>query len=348
MKKIFAAFIALFIVSALAVSVFADYPKSESFLYDGAEILSDEAEAEIKSVNDALFVSKGVRVAVCTVDNTGDVPANTYARGVFGDWGVNGVLILVVKSTDFYYAVQSSSISDSLTDEKLSEILNTALEPEFASGNYSSGISATVKAISTFINENVKAPETANNTSTQTETKKSGAGKVILVIVIILAVLIGGGYGLLVYLEKKQERERLLRLEEKRRRLAQSGRGGYYGTPSPNGRGSTVHSYGQYPDRRAPQSGRYNPYSDRAAQPDNERYDQPQQRGGRGSDRFVYPDSTQSIRPAPRQPQGGNMRRGAGSVPPRGQRVDFEREYYRGTSDDEPVDPSATKEFLRR
>ncbi len=333
MKKIIALLIAILVVSALAVSVFAEYPKSDTFIYDGAEMLSEEAEAEIKSVSDALFVSKGIRIALCTVDNTGDIPANTYARGVFGEWGVTGVLILAVKSTDFYYAVQSSSIADTLTDEKLQEIMNTVLEPEFAAQNYSAGFSATVKALSTFITENVKTAETtdsAEKPSTETPKKKSG-WVVFLIIVIILAVILGGGYALLVYLEKKQERERRMRLEERRRRLAQSGRGNYYGAPGSGGRPGNP--YGQNPAGRS----------------DFDReYGAPRQ-GDRGGDRFVYPESTPSARPGQRmQNPVNNVNRRTVSSPPRGQRVDFDREYYRGSpAGEENVDASATREFKR-
>ena len=333
MKKILAAVIAVLITAALAVSVFAEYPaKPDSYVYDGAEMLSEEAEAEIESVSKALFVSKGIQIAVCTVDNTGDIPANTYARGVFGEWGVNGVLILAVKSTDFYYAVQSSSISDTLTDEKLGEIMNTVLEPEFAAGNYSAGFSATVKSISSFISENVKTPENKDGAANEGTTKKSGgAFKVILIIVIILAVILGGGYALLVYLEKKQERERRLRLEERRRRLAQSGRGNYYGAPATNGRPGNA--YGQSPAGRG----------------DFDReYGAPRQ-NVRGGDRFVYPESSPTARPGQRmQNPVNNVNRRTVSAPPRGQRVDFDREYYRGTpADDDNVDPSATREYKR-
>ncbi|MBQ6263310.1 MAG: TPM domain-containing protein [Clostridia bacterium] len=327
MKKVLAAVIATVIIAALAVSVFADYPKSETFIYDGAEMLSEEAEAEIKSVSDALFVAKGVRIAVCTVDNTGDIPANTYARGVFGEWGVNGVLILAVKSTEFYYAVQSSSIADTLTDEKLGEIMNTVLEPEFAAGNYSAGFSATVKAISSFISENVKTPEAADKSSSEAPKKKNGF-VIFLVIVLIIAAILGGGYGLLVYLEKKQERERRLRLEEKRRRLAQSGRGNYFGAPS-NGR----NAYGQSPAGRGDFDREYGARS----------------QGERGGDRFVYPESSPTARPGQRmQNPVNNVNRRTVSAPPRGQRVDFDREYYRGTpAGEENVDASATREFTR-
>ncbi|MBR3639839.1 MAG: TPM domain-containing protein [Clostridia bacterium] len=327
MKKILAAVIATVITAALAVSVFADYPKSETFIYDGADMLSDEAEAEIKSVSDALFVSKGVRIAVCTVDNTADIPANTYARGVFGDWGVNGVLILAVKTTEFYYAIQSSSIADTLTDEKLAEIMNTVLEPEFAAGNYSAGFSATVKAISSFITENVKTPDASEKSPSETPKKKNGF-VIFLIIVLIIAAILGGGYALLVYLEKKQERERRLRLEEKRRRLAQSGRGNYYGAPS-NGR----NAYGQSP----------------AGRNDFDREYGARSHGDRGGDRFVYPESSPAARPGQRMRNPvNNVNRRTVSAPPRGQRVDFDREYYRGTpADDENVDASATREFTR-
>ncbi|MBQ7474296.1 MAG: TPM domain-containing protein [Clostridia bacterium] len=328
MKKGIALILACLFIIALSTSVFADYPKSDTFFYDGAGMLSDEAKTEIKSVNDALFVSNGYRIAVCTVDNTGDIPARTYARGVFGEWKVSGVLILLVKSTDDYCAVQSSVISDVLTDDKLSEILNTSLEPEFSAGNYGAGVAATVKSLAAFIGDNVKKTDAP----TQSSGKKSSGWKVFLWIVIIIALLLGGGYGALVYLEKKQERERLIRLEERRRRLAESGRGNYYGSPQ---RGPADRYNQGYPQQRRPQQSGY---------PDEQR-----RQGQNRPDRFVYPDSTPTARPVmrgqytPRKTAQNNVR----TAPPRGQRVDFENEYYRGSASDENVDPSATREFTR-
>ena len=335
MKKTISLILAVIFTAALALSVFAEYPKSDTYIYDGAEMLSAEAETEIKSVSDALFVSKGLRIAVCAVDNTGDVPAKTYARGVFGEWEVKGVLLLLVKSTDYYFAVQSSSISEVLTDEKLSDILKTTLESDFSAGNYSAGVSATVRAFSNFLTANIK-DETAQD---QSGTSQSGGSKVgkffkgLLIVVLILAVLVAAGYGLLVYLEKKQERERRLLLEEKRRRLAREGRGNYYGDLNGQARGGVrpgANNQGQRPQ------GQYGQYRQGA-----------QRNGGQGGrDRFVYPNDPQTARPAERQQaarRNGTNTASVRAVPPRGQRVDFDKEYYGGAS----ADTGATREFTR-
>ncbi|MBQ1503485.1 MAG: hypothetical protein IIZ35_05710, partial [Clostridia bacterium] len=77
-------------------------------------------------------------------------------------------------------------------------------------------------------------------------------------------------------------------------------------------------------------------------------YGSPRQ-SNRGGDRFVYPESSPSARPGQRmQNPVNNVNRRTVSAPPRGQRVDFDREYYRGTpAGEENVDASATREFTR-
>lgn len=238
-KKI--TFILLFVLlfNLLVSSISAAYPSHEAYIYDGASVLSKEDAAKIKSTADALFSAKGVRLSVCIVENTGEEEADEYAKNLFNEWKVpNGVLLLVVTSTKYYHAVQSTSIDQILTNEKLSSILNTTLEPEFVAENYSAGIAATVTSLSDFLSENISeplpVPDAEEKDTEEAVKEKSGIAKVfgvILRIIVIVALLLIIGYVILVILEKRQAKRRRMYLEERRRRMAQNGRGGYYSRP---------------------------------------------------------------------------------------------------------------------
>ncbi|MCQ2455836.1 MAG: TPM domain-containing protein [Clostridia bacterium] len=244
MKKILTLLIALSVITTLAVTAFA-YPNHTNFVCDEAGILDESTISQIKATSEDLYTKRNTRIAVCTVNSTGSESPKAYASGLYEEWSVgNGVLILLVKDQNTYYAVQSESVADVLTAEKLQNLINTYLEPGFAEGKYAEGALSASKAISAFLSSGL--PEDF------AEEKSSGgmpkALKVILILLIIIAVIAIGGYCLLLYAEKKQAERRSLYLEEKRRRMAREGRGGY---------GSSVNrGYNQgYPSQRngAPQ-----------------------------------------------------------------------------------------------
>ena len=125
----------------------------------------------------------------------------------------HGVLLLIVIETDDFYAVQSNSMSEILTNEKLSEIINSTLGPAIAERNYSAGVTSAVNSLSSFLSTNL--PEGFG------EAKKGMPVWAIVLIVIaaIIVVVIAGGYGLLVFLEKRQARRRREEMEARRRML---------------------------------------------------------------------------------------------------------------------------------
>ena len=219
---------AITILAMLSASVLA-YPSPDGYVSDSAGILDEDTIKTIRDTSDALFTSRGARIAVCTVNSTDSESVRDYAAGVFKDWNVgNGVLLLLVKypegsdSTDTFYAVQSNSVSDTLTNTKLSEILNTCLESSFAAGNFAEGTTTTVKALSDFLSQNL--PENFG--------KKSSSGmpawlSVLLKIIVVIAVLLIAGYIALVILERRAAERRRLYLEDRRRRMARDGHAGY-------------------------------------------------------------------------------------------------------------------------
>lgn len=201
-----------------SVAVFA-YPSHEDFVSDAAVILDEDTEEAIIKASEKLFESKNTRIAVCTVLTTDGESAKEYATKLFKKWDIgNGVLLLLAIDDDTYYAVQSKSISDVLTEDELSDILNSVLEPAFAEKEYSDGALATAKALSVFL---------SNELPDDFGSEKGGMPKwlsVILTIVLILALLVIIGYGVLVFLEKRNARRYREEMEARRRMAA---RGAY-------------------------------------------------------------------------------------------------------------------------
>lgn len=244
-KRILSLGIAAVICMALVLPA-AAYPAHTNYIGDEATVLDEQTENAIIELSRVLEEQKNVKIAVCTVLTTGDESVDKYASGIFKEWDVkHGVLILLVIEDDTFYAVQSNSVADVLTSEKLSDIVNSTMEPRFAEKDYAAGALAAAGAISVFISENIqdKVGEDKGGMPTWLS--------VILTIILIISIILIGGYVLLVYLERRQALRRRAELEERRRRAAQ-GRGGSY----PAGRGGA----GSDPRRRAPsaQSGRAN------------------------------------------------------------------------------------------
>ncbi len=69
----------------------------------------------------------------------------------FGIWSrivpVMAVLLLLAVGEDNYWAVQGSGLEDSLSSGTLGDLLREYLEPDFAAGNYDSGVKKTFAAL---------------------------------------------------------------------------------------------------------------------------------------------------------------------------------------------------------
>lgn len=347
MKKVISIIVFVLIACMVAPAALAAYPAHDSYIYDEIGVLSDEAKSEIKNENDVLFVDKGMRVGVCIVDNTGDIPAETYANGVYEEWKLNGVLLLIVKSTNYAYAAPSEALEGILTADKIQSLIGNIKSPDNAE-EFSAEVAASVKNISSFIEANYKEQQTGKK-STSALGKVWKVIKTLLVIALVVAIILGIGYVVLIVLERRQARQRREYLEERRRRMAQSGRGAYYSAGSgdprrqgarpagngyPSGQGYPRQNYGQ-------QNGyqRQNGYAQQnAVQTRNAA------QGARG-DRFVYPDSGDGYSAANRGQNVSSARGGQNVRRPatRGSTSDFDREYF--SRPDPNYDNYATREF---
>ncbi|MBR5454015.1 MAG: TPM domain-containing protein [Clostridia bacterium] len=237
----FALIVLVCTVFAMAIPVFA-YPAHTDYIADSATIIDENTENSIKSLSNELLEEKNVRIALCTVLNTEGKSLAQYASAVYKEWNVgHGVLILIVTEADSFFAVQSNSVADVLTSGKLSDIINTTMEPRFAEKDYSGAAMAAANAIASFLKENL-----ADGIG------EDGGGlpvwlSVILKIILVLAIIVVAGYCALVYLERKQAEKRRLAMEARRRRIAEDGRGRRPMPPQGYSRPN-----GQRPDSRYP------------------------------------------------------------------------------------------------
>ena len=210
-KYFVTALVAAVLLSTVAL---AAYPSHKDLVSDAAVILDEGCENGVKSASAELRKNRNASIAVCTVLNTDGANVGDYARVLFEKWRVgHGVLLLVVVETDDFYAVQSNSVSEILTNEKLSEIINSTLGPAVADRDYSAGVTAAVNALSSFLGTNL--PEGFG------EAKKGMPvwAVVLIVIAAVIVVVVAGGYALLIFLEKRQARRRREEMEARRRML---------------------------------------------------------------------------------------------------------------------------------
>lgn len=229
-KRLLSLFVSLVLCVIAALPV-AAYPAHTDYISDEATVLDEQTENTVRELSAKLKEAKNTRIALCTVLNTGSDSAEKYASDLFETWEVgHGVLLLLDIEGDTFYAVQSNSLTEVLTNQKLSDIINSTVEPRFAEQDYSGGALAAAQALSTFLNENL--PEDFGEEDGGMPTWLS----VILKIILVVAIIILAGYGLLVYFERRKALRRRAELEERRRRMAREGRGAYPPRrPAPSG-----------------------------------------------------------------------------------------------------------------
>lgn len=127
-----------------ALAAVPDRPANK-YVLDQAGVLSDATEKEIVSENKELFEETGGEIVIAAVDFLGGESIRDYAYDMFNSWGVgseernNGILLVMAIGEDNYYAQSGYGIEDYFDGEKMQELLDEYLEPDFAAGDYDAG-----------------------------------------------------------------------------------------------------------------------------------------------------------------------------------------------------------------
>lgn len=131
----------------------ASEPDATVYVSDLANVLSGGLEASITARSEALDALTGAQLVVVTVDFLGGEAIQDYADNLFTRLKIgdavknNGLLLLLATGEDNYYALQGKGLENDLTDKALETLLQEDLEPDFAAGNYETGVQKTYDAL---------------------------------------------------------------------------------------------------------------------------------------------------------------------------------------------------------
>lgn len=151
--------IALFIAPLSVQAYTIPEPSDDLYVSDFANVIDSDVEQDIIDTNMRLEEMNGVQIAVVTVDFLDGADIEDYAYELFNQWGIgsaesnNGVLLLLAIGEDNYYCLAGTGLNNVLSSGRIKLLLNEYLEPDFASGDYSAGVSKTFDAIYNIVSE---------------------------------------------------------------------------------------------------------------------------------------------------------------------------------------------------
>ncbi|MCD7948636.1 MAG: TPM domain-containing protein [Oscillospiraceae bacterium] len=156
MKKLFRTLPVFACILALLVTGVLAMPEKpyNSYVSDNANVLSDETITYIDEQNDIISAATGGAIVVATVDFLDGMAIDEYAYALFNDWGIgdsqknNGILLLLAIGEDDYYLLQGEGLASALSASRIkADFLTPYLEPDFAVGDYDSGVRSVFEAL---------------------------------------------------------------------------------------------------------------------------------------------------------------------------------------------------------
>ncbi|MCB2306320.1 TPM domain-containing protein [Clostridium estertheticum] len=126
------------------------YPVASQLKYvnDYAKVLDSESTQYILSVGKELEAKTGAQAIVVVIGSLKDVPIETYATGIFREWGIsqkgknNGLLILLSVKEKQWRVEVGTGLEGAVTDIYSSRVMNDYAVPKFKQGLYGEGLRA--------------------------------------------------------------------------------------------------------------------------------------------------------------------------------------------------------------
>lgn len=146
-----AVLLVLLAIMIAPVTFGADYPSPTSNFYvnDFANILSKETEQSIMDTSVPLAEKTGAQIVVVTIDSLGGQDIESYARGLFNEWGIgdakksNGLLLLIAYGDRQSRIEVGYGLEGVLNDAKTGRIQDDYLIGNFQAGDYDEGVLGT-------------------------------------------------------------------------------------------------------------------------------------------------------------------------------------------------------------
>ncbi|MFV0646032.1 MAG: TPM domain-containing protein [Sphingomonadaceae bacterium] len=157
----------LIVLAGLAGTMAAaqDYPpRPDGPVYDGAQILSPTTIAELDSRLRAYNQATGRAIVVATVPDLDGQPIESYATGLFGNWGIGGAqrdmgLLLLIAPNERKMRIEIGyGMHPWFGGIMAGRVIRDVITPYFKQDDYDGGVKAGVDAIITHLD---KSPEDA-------------------------------------------------------------------------------------------------------------------------------------------------------------------------------------------
>jgi uncharacterized protein len=135
----------LMLLLVVSVSCLAAFPKPVGFVNDFAQVINRSYSIEMDSVAKALQDSRGVEMAIVTINSSEPITPKEYATQLFNEWGIggpedSGLLILLAMEEREIQVEVGYGLEGVLPDGKVGGILDEAVIPYFAKGDYGRGL----------------------------------------------------------------------------------------------------------------------------------------------------------------------------------------------------------------
>lgn len=136
----------LWLVLMGAATAAAAFPQQAGLVNDFANVIEPSREAEIDALLHRIAQDGTAHVVVATVPSLDGMTIEEYAAALFREWGVgakqgeNGVLVLVAPGDRSVRIEVGDGAEPVIPDRLAGEIIRTAFEPRFRTGQYGAGI----------------------------------------------------------------------------------------------------------------------------------------------------------------------------------------------------------------
>ncbi len=136
--------------------VFPERPEERGFITDGASLIGDSDDEEIREIADSLLTDTAVPIIVVTIQSLAEYNAydgiESYARDLFDEWGIglaewNHGILLLVSVEDRKARIELGADWGRRKDGDTDYIMDTLIVPAFKRGDYSEGILAGVRGL---------------------------------------------------------------------------------------------------------------------------------------------------------------------------------------------------------
>ncbi|KGE16993.1 TPM domain-containing protein [Paenibacillus wynnii] len=177
----------------------AEQVSSKNYVADNAGVFKQVTKDYINQSSNQYRATTGTGIYVVTVTKNGEKNLQDYTYKKFGSMGAGpkDVMLVLDINGDHYHVLQGKDIDQILTNDRISNILDTELEPLFAKKQYASGATATTNAFYSFFLARADSTpittvkvQSSTTTELKQESSSSGLTKGIIIFSGIIFIII--------------------------------------------------------------------------------------------------------------------------------------------------------------